>query len=125
MSDNYRDIESEHVRTVLPPDWKIIQRHGRGYVYESRDRLCVIASAAHYNQDNREWLHVSMSRENRVPSYEDMKRVKEIFIGNDKSAIQVFPKVSDHVNIHPFCLHLWCPLTGPQPWPDFGEGGTI
>ena len=37
----------------------------------------------------------------------------------------VFPERKFHVNIHPFCLHLWCCLDGDG-LPEFSHGlGTI
>ena len=111
------------VRRVWPAGWKILQRWGNGYGLIERSGMKVIVSVGEY--DGREWMHVSMSREDRLPSYNDMKHVKEIVIGNDRWAAQLFPPVENHVNIHPFCLHLWAPLTGSLPWPNFGEGGTI
>jgi hypothetical protein len=119
-----RDLPlSQYVRTVLPDGWRIVQPFGDGYAYEERTGLRVIVSTADY--DDREWMHVSVSRKDRIPSYEDLKYVKEIMVGNDRWAAQLFPPAADHVNIHQFCLHLWVPLTGSLPWPNFGEGGTI
>lgn len=45
-----------------------------------------------------------------LPSWEDLRRVKDIFIGREVEAYQVLPKESEYVNVHPFCLHLWVPL---------------
>jgi hypothetical protein len=53
------------------------------------------------------FLHVTMSRRSRYPSYEDMQWVKNSFIGKDNQAVQVLPKEGQHVNIHDYCLHLW------------------
>lgn len=67
--------------------------------------LYVIASVGLY--DDREWLHISFSRKSRIPSYEDIQRVRRDFIGEDKKCFMVFPKKEHYVNIHPYCLHLW------------------
>lgn len=114
---------SEHVRRVYPDGWSIVQRWGDGFALVERSGLSVLVTTAPY--EDREWMHVSLSRRDRIPSYDDMKYVKEVVIGNDRWAAQLFPPASEHVNIHPFCLHLWVPLGGPLPWPNFGEGGTI
>lgn len=83
--------------------------------------------------DGLTWWHISVSARERwgkppvqrVPSYDELCAVKRVFIGDAAMAIQVFPKASEHVNIHPHCLHLWSPL-GHSPLPDFrwhaGEG---
>lgn len=72
-------------------------------------------------EDNELWIHVSLSHRNRLPTYEEMKVVKSIFIGNEQDAIQIFPRLSNHVNIHPYCLHLWSCLN-PNKFPDFTRG---
>lgn len=63
------------------------------------------------------WIHVSVSRKSRTPTYEDMARVKSAFIGDDRPAYHVFPKAAEHRNFCPTCLHLWSPL-GADPFPD-------
>lgn len=60
------------------------------------------------------WIHISLSRPDRMPEYLDLKKVKEDFIGPEFEAYQVFPASVDHVNAHKFCLHLWCPVNGKR-----------
>jgi len=120
------DFSEAHSRVlVLPPKWKEIRSAFPGQVtYMRKSGLAVIITASE-KLDGRMWKHVSMSRQRSVPDYRDMCEVKEIFIGRDKKAIQVFPPESEHVNIHPNCLHLWHCMT-EDPLPDFTEGmGTI
>jgi len=80
--------------------------------------LRVAMSVEHYN--GQDWLHVSVSRRSKMPSYDDLKRVKHDFIGDDHAAYQAFPKASEHVNLHEFCLHLWC-LTEFDPFPEYTQ----
>jgi hypothetical protein len=108
---------------ILPDGWTVLQRFGDGNAYQYRNGLRVIVSCADY-EDGREWMHISMSRKDRMPTYDDMKFVKNTF-AEKRFAYQVFPPPSDNVNIHQFCLHLWVPLTGELPIPNFGSGGTI
>jgi hypothetical protein len=114
---------SEYVRRVYPAGWTIVERWGDGYRLQERSGLRVIVSTAEY--EGCDWMHVSLSRKDRLPSYDDMKYVKEVIIGNDRCAVEFYPPAARHVNIHQFCRHLWCPLTGGEPWPLFGEEGTI
>ena len=83
--------------------------------------LAVIVQEADIYGDGNTWRHVSMSHPNKLPSYKEMCLCKSVFIGDDKKAIQVFPEKSEHVNIHPYCLHLFCNLTGDN-IPDFTMG---
>ena len=85
--------------------------------------LQIIATAA-VMDDDREWLHVSVSRKSRLPSYEEMTRIKRDFIGDDKKAISVLPEKKYHVNIHEYCLHLF--YSAENPLPEFSGGlGSI
>lgn len=86
----------------------------------SYNGLQIIASAA-VMDDGHEWLHVSVSRKSRLPSYEEMTRIKRDFIGDDKKAISVLPEKKYHVNIHEYCLHLF--YSAENPLPEF-SGGT-
>ncbi len=107
---------------VVPNDWKMLQRFGDGDCYQDRSGLRVIVSTGEF--DGREWMHISMSRADRIPSYEDMKRAKAVF-AEERFGYQVFPPPADNVNIHQFCLHIWVPLSGELPLPNFGKAGTI
>jgi len=63
--------------------------------------LWVIAS------DGFGWDHVSVSCDNRCPTWDEMCFVKELFFGDDETVIQFHPKMSKYINQMPFCLHLW------------------
>lgn len=74
--------------------------------------------------DGQAWIHVSLSRPNRMPSYEDLRITKEHLLGPGRVAYQVFPSADKHVNFHPYCLHLWSPCER-DPLPDFRTNGMI
>lgn len=69
-------------------------------------------------RDGKRWRHVSVSKRDQLPSWDDLKAVKDLLIGSEALAIQVLPRASEYVNIHPHCLHLWHCLDG-DPVPDF------
>lgn len=112
---------------VLPAGWQEYPpAYGwdRAYnrVYVRHGTLRVLASTARYN-DGKDWLHVSVSRKNReIPSWSVMSEVKDLFIGPERTALQVHPPRSKHVNIHEGVLHLWHCLAGDVT-PDFTAGG--
>lgn len=109
---------------VLPPIWQVIQVNEDGCAYESSWGLRVIASIQ-TESDGNDWLHVSLSRRKRLPDWDDVKQVKDLFVGKERKAIQILPPESEYVNIHPNCLHLWCCLD-KDVLPDFrGPEGTI
>lgn len=54
-----------------------------------------------------EWEHVSASLPNRCPTWEEMCFVKHLFFEDHETVIQFHPPLSEYVNNHPYCLHLW------------------
>ncbi len=125
--DPDRRALNECMPRILPAAWSEMpaaEHNMEGRVFSRSDGLRVIATVA-IEKDDRRWLHVSCSRRARIPSYEDLAAVKELFVGRDRLALQVFPPAAEHVNYHPHTLHLWSPLTGERPTPDFRRGGLI
>lgn len=68
--------------------------------------------------DDVEWVHASMSWADRLPTWDELSRLRDAVYG-DGWAYQVFAPPSDHVNIHEYCLHLWGRLDGEPVLPDF------
>jgi hypothetical protein len=83
--------------------------HEIRYYQSKNNGLAVIASVG-LESDGQRWLHVSLSRKSRLPSYDDITLVKRLFVGKDRKAIMILPAENEHINIHPYCLHLWSPL---------------
>lgn len=63
------------------------------------------------------WEHVSVSHDNRVPNWETMCKIKEMFFEDDEAVMQLHPKKADYINNHPYCLHLWRPIETEIPVP--------
>ena len=70
------------------------------------------------------WIHASMSWQTRLPSYDEMVHLHKAVWPNGYS-YQVFAPPSQHVNIHPYALHLWGMADGSAVLPEFGQFGTI
>lgn len=94
-----------------------------GWAFRHKDGLYVLMTT-NEERDDCMWMHVSFSRQDKVPDWSDTARVKHAFIGDNRKAIVVLPPASEYVNIHPRVLHLWCNLD-KDPLPDFrwGDGG--
>ena len=58
------------------------------------------------------WDHVSVSCENRCPSWREMDFVKRAFFLPQETVIQLHVPEHEHVNFMPHCLHLWRPQYG-------------
>jgi hypothetical protein len=115
-------------------EWQLLEDMANGIHARSKDGIEVIAEvemvsstdpAASKSVALTPWIHVSFSRCDRMPSYEDMARVKRRFIGRKRKGIMVLPSELEHYNYHPNCLHLFSPLLA-DPLPDFrAEGGGL
>lgn len=107
---------------VLPATWRLLEEgEDGGKYYCDLLELGVIVSGA-VEQDGRRWIHLSCSHARRIPRWNELREVKELFLG-DFYAYQVLPPKERYVNIHPHVLHLWRCLDGDPPLPDFTRGG--
>lgn len=70
-----------------------------------------------------EWEHVSVSNNQRIPSWEVMNKIKEMFFEDEEVVIQIHPKKSEYINIAKNCLHLWRPINKEIPTPPKGLVG--
>lgn len=85
------------------------------------ERLKIIVAPADKWQDEsmdgEAWDHVSVSCERRCPWWGEMCWVKDQFFEDSEMVVQYHPPKSEYVNIHPFVLHLWRPVTSIIPMP--------
>lgn len=59
--------------------------------------------------DYRGWEHVSVSLPHRCPTWSEMEQVKRLFFQDDETCMQLHVAVTDHISVHPNCLHIWRP----------------
>jgi hypothetical protein len=67
--------------------------------------------------DNHAWDHVSVSTTRKIPNWLQMTYIKSLFWEDTETVMQLHVPISNHVNIHPNCLHLWRPLLLDIPLP--------
>lgn len=98
---------------ILPPGWREIPGHGPvadvSRTYVSAGGLRVVHSVDLLD-DGTFWDHLSVSRPERLPSWDDLVLVKETFIGLEREALQLFPLRSEYMNLCKHCLHIWARL---------------
>jgi len=63
------------------------------------------------------WEHVSVSCQDRPPTWDEMCFVKDLFWREDETVIQYHPARNDYVNFHPYTLHMWKPMGVNVPLP--------
>lgn len=85
--------------------------HGYPNVFEIRHKGVSLRIIATINDG---WDHVSVSTQHRCPTWDEMEFVKREFFHPHETAMQLHVPPSDHVNIHPYCLHLWRPNDGRE-----------
>ncbi len=67
--------------------------------------------------DGAGWEHVSVSLQDRTPTWKEMCWVKDLFWKPGETVVQYHPAERDYVNFHPHCLHLWRPTEAAMPTP--------
>lgn len=82
----------------------------------------VLVSIAEF--DGVPWLHASITRRGRLPSYDDLVMLHRAVWG-DGYAYQAFVPADRHVNFHQHCLHLWGRADGAPVLPTFADGGLV
>lgn len=64
------------------------------------------------NEGGLEHVSISPVKSNKLPSWEDMCKLKDIFFDDEEEVYQIHPPKSHYVNLSENCLHLWKPIPG-------------
>lgn len=64
------------------------------------------------------WEHISVSNDDRCPTFKEIVTMKEMFFNPGEVVFQVHPKKENYVNFHETCLHLWRPTNVNVPLPN-------
>lgn len=85
-----------------------------------------VAASVSEARDGSLWWHVSVSRPDRTPTYEELTEVRSRLFRASDVVLHVWPPVAEHFSLHPYCLHLWATLDGQRPVPDLRtpDGGV-
>jgi hypothetical protein len=105
-----------------PKGWRLESEKLDGQRYLRGHDASLIWSMA-IELDGRLWLHISMAGRYRVPTWAELVAAKEWIAGTESVGYQVLPPRSQWVNIHATALHIWVPMEGQPPLPDFTQGG--
>jgi len=86
-----------------------------GYTHEDRKFhgvFCITSKSARRvmriiasNGDG--WDHVSISLNNRCPNWQEMEQIKRLFFKEEELCWQYHVPPADHINVHPYVLHIW------------------
>jgi len=90
--------------------------------------------------DGGGWDHVSVSGPQRIPTWDEMDRVKQLVFRDDEIVMQLHVNDARKVDRCRYCLHLWRPQTADEiaavraswqaagetwPWADLASAGPI
>lgn len=96
-----------------PKDWKYVGTAlidtGDCAVYQHKASTLSVLRSIDDLGDGRKTLHVSVSRKGKLPSWEDLRLCKTLFMGPDVDAYHVIPRATDYVNMNQNTMHLWAP----------------
>lgn len=99
-------------------DWELKARgvvgddHGGCFIVERNGvELRCMASAG------EGWDHISISTESRCPTWEEMEHIRKLFAKPGETWMQLHLPEREHINCHPYCLHLWRPQHREIPKP--------
>jgi hypothetical protein len=108
-----------------PPQWRSTDSDGMNGLFvisfsAERGSIYMLKCLA---SDQAGWEHVSVTDQtNRksqlvCPTWEMMCRIKRAFWDDDECVIEYHVPLSEWVNEHPGCLHLWRPIGIELPRP--------
>lgn len=124
--------EEDLLPRVLPAGWHRLRAPGPAFECDGIGGLrgVKVLFSIGVEEDGRQWIHVSLSRRGRVPSWDDCVAVKRIFLGDARYAYQVIPPQADHYDLGMpglHVLHLWALVAGESALPNFlrARGGTL
>lgn len=109
-------------RILGAPGIHCVGEWGDGLRYTARvsgaQMVVIIEAELH---EGELWAHLSVSVHRptpRVPTWDELKWCKDVFIGPERKAVTVFPPRAEYINHHEHTLHLFAPLER-DPLPDF------
>ncbi|MDT8284911.1 MAG: hypothetical protein RQ767_05245 [Thermovirgaceae bacterium] len=119
MRKNFLHLEKYRVQNQLYPRTEPGERNGCFVLPHNGIQLCCICS------DELGWDHVSVSVRSkdgkklvkRTPSWEEMEHIKRQFWEASEIVVQYHVAEADHINVHPFVLHLWRDQNSVYPLP--------
>lgn len=96
-----------------PKDWQFVGTlcipSGNCAAYRHKASSLSVLRSIDDLGDGKPVLHISVSRKSKLPSWEDLKLCKTLFMGPDVDAYHIIPRASDYVNMNQNTMHLWTP----------------
>lgn len=117
MKPSFAHLEKYRYQAKIPLQSPRGARYGCFWIRSGRGEVIrIVAHDGTRCEGNEEdeilgWEHVSVSVLGlfgvRIPTWEEMCFVKELFWDGDECVVQFHPPKAEYVNFHPHTLHLW------------------
>lgn len=106
-------VKSDHLRIdgkedCFPPECNVYH----GSVHWNNFHASVLFG---YNENGMEHVSISPFNRNRIPTWEEMCRIKDLFFNEDEMVVQIHPAAERYfhgINGLDNVLHLWRPKDG-------------
>lgn len=66
----------------------------------------IVSHEDRFNDGKKLW-HLSISRSDRYPDWEEIKDARYSLLPLGLTFAQILPPMNQYTNIHPNCFHLW------------------
>lgn len=76
------------------------------FVQRIRDPLRAMVSIDDYGHEDGNWLHISISRASRLPSWADLVTARDELGYRDWFFMQMLPPARNWLNVHKYTMHL-------------------
>lgn len=103
----------------IPLGWIITSIRDNSASYRHLLSMLIVSESVH-ESDGQRWLHITVSHPACIPTWQEIKRVKSIWIGDDRVAYHVLPSASTYDD---GSFHLWTPLDD-DPFPEAMQRGV-
>lgn len=110
-SDVLIGTKRRRLRPQTPAPWfrSVMQQEGAieagFWVEDGKHPLKVLA--AYEDTIRGKLVHVSLSYDNKLPTWHDVKDVRAAFFPDTMDVMMVLPRKGFYVNVHKFTMHLW------------------
>lgn len=120
---NLAKLIDEKRPAVIPPGWRPVPNLPEGAIYKiTVGGLAVMVSFSTI-EDGRKYLHISFSRPDRIPSWEEMRdALYDLpWVNCAKEIFMTLPPKQDYVNLNPNVMHWWQDRNNGKPPPPNGD----
>lgn len=122
MKADWSHLEAYRFTNLGHPLYSEKGEHCGAFIIQQGQMEFIVIADDGRNLDNPTgWEHVSMRTKygvrERCPTWSEMCFAKNLFWEPGEAVFQMHPPLSEYINLHPFCLHLFRPTDGIFPRP--------